>query len=1002
VPLPTSPSTDLPSAAALAARAVDVALQDGAPVQVRPVRPEDLPALRGFLEGLSAAARRMRFFTPATDLAAAARWAAEVDRHDRDGLLATTGAGEIVGHAAWARIGPDRAEVAFEVGEAMQGKGLATILLAHLAFGARVQGIATFVAEVLPENHKMLGVFRDSRLPLQVRSEPGVLIVEMPTAFTDEARERFRQRERLSAVHAIDAILRPRSIAVVGASPDPGTIGGALFQNLLEAGFTGALHAVNRRARAIGGHHCHRSLDEVAGELDLVVLAIPAADVLPVARACGVRGVRALTVITAGFAERGPDGAARQRELLRICRSTGMRLVGPNALGVLNTDAGIGLDATFAPTHPPPGGVTLVSQSGGVGIALLEQARALGIGIAAFASIGNGADLMANDFIEWAEQDERTRSILLYLEAFGDPRRFAQIAPRVGERKPIAAVKAARTPAGARAASSHTGVLVGGSELAADALFRQAGVLRVDTLGELFDLAGLLERQPLPTGSRVGILTNAGGPGTLAADACQAAGLELPTFSEELCQRLAAIVPESAGLQNPVDLLVDASPQAFADAVAAIGCSGAVDALIAVFVPRPFAHTREVALALRRAVARLNGCIPLLPVFMTSAASGLAEDVVEGEPIGRHGAAEAPDAPAGGGRGIASAAAERAASAASRAAAAAAGRAASAAGRQRASAAARAASVAAARAASAAAGLAASETAASPPADPPPPALPTFRYPEEAARALARATQYAEWRASPRGSVPELSRIDHDAGAAIIAEALARQREGGWLGALRAGELLRCFGLPSPEQRVVRSPTAAARAASELGGLVALKALAPDLARKSDLGGVLLGLAGPTAVRRAARAMRTRFIADELPLEGFVVQQMAPTGVELLVGMTSDPLFGPVVACGLGGRAVELLRDVAVRLTPVTDRGAHEMVRELATFPLLQGYRGAPVVDVAALEEIIVRVGVLASAHPEIVELDCNPVVVHTDGAVVVDARVRIAPAPPPVPTPAL
>nr|WP_281381693.1 bifunctional GNAT family N-acetyltransferase/acetate--CoA ligase family protein [Conexibacter arvalis] len=893
-------------------------MRDGAPIQVRPVTAEDLPALRTFLESLSADSRRLRFFTPAADLAAAARWAAEVDRHERDGLLAATGSGEIVGHAAWARFGPDRAEVAFEVAETMRGRGLATILLAHLAFGARAQGITTFVAEVLPENHKMLGVFRESGLPLQVSSEPGLLTVEMPTAFTDEARERFRQRERLAAVAAMDAVLRPRSIAVVGASPDPATIGGALFASLVAAGFTGALHAVNRRGRAIGTHHCHRSLDTVPGEIDLAVLAIPAADVLQVARTCGERGVRALVVVAAGFAERGPEGAARQRELLAICRGAGMRLVGPNCLGVLNTDAEVRLDATFAQTDPPPGGIGLLSQSGGVGIALLEQARTLGVGISAFASVGNKADLSGNDFVEWAEQDGRTRAILLYLESFGNPRKFARIARRVGERKPIVAVKAGRTAAGARAATSHTGALLAGSELAVAALFRQAGVLRVDTLGELFDLAALLERQPLPDGRRVAIVTNAGGPGTLAADACQSAGLELPRFDGELRATLAEVVPTSAGLGNPVDLLVDATPETFAGAVEAIGRSGAVDALIAVFVPRPFARASDVATALRGAAAALDGKIPLLPVFMTGELSELALE--QSEQIVGNGQA----------------------------------------------------------------------------------ALPLFRYPEEAARALARAADHSAWRRLPRGRLPELPGIRADEAAAIVAEALASQPGGGWLDALRTHRLLACHGLPLPAQQVVRSPTAAARAVTALGGPVAVKALLPGVVHTSDLGGVQLDLAGPTAVRRAARAMRERLERDGHRLDGFLVQRMAPAGIELLVGSTTDPLFGPVVACGLGGRAVELLRDVAVRLAPVTDRGARNMVRELATFPLLEGYRGAPVVDVAALEEVVMRVGVLADAHPEIVELDLNPVVVHPGGAVVVDARVRVAPAAEPAPTPAL
>ena len=910
-----------PSAAALAAREVDVALRDGAPIHVRPVRRDDLPALRAFLEGLSATSRRLRFFTGAADLGAAARWAAEVDRHERDGLLALTGDGRIAGHAAWSRLSGDRAEVAFETAESMRGRGLATILLAHLAFGARAQGIATFVAEVLPENHRMLQVFRDSGLPLRVTAEPGLLTVEMPTAFTDEARERFRDRDRIAAVAAMDAVLRPRAVAVLGASPDRRTLGGAVVANLLAAGFTGALHPVDRRGRPIAGRPCHRSLDEVPGELDLVVVALAADEVLAAARACGERGVRALVVLAGGFAERGPAGAERQRELLAICRGHGMRLVGPNALGVVNTDPAVRLDATSAPAPAPAGGLGLLSQSGGVGIALLEQARAAGLGVSAFASVGNKADLSGNDFLQWCERDGRTRAVLLYLESFGNPRAFARIARRVGASKPIVAVKAGRTPAGARAASSHTGALLAASEVAVSALFRQAGVLRVDTLGELFDLAALLERQPLPAGGRVAIVTNAGGPGILAADACQAAGLTLPQLPAALQRELALIAPGSAGLANPVDLLVDASPAAFAAAVEAIGRADVVDALIAVCVPRPFAAAEEVARALRRAPAALDGRLPVLAAFMTGdgAAAAVAGAPADAEP-----------------------------------------------GRP----------------------------------------LPAFRYPEDAARALARAVEHARWRAEPRGAVPAFPDARRDEAAAIVAAALAQEGDGGrggWLDPLRVHELLACHGLPLPPRRVVRSPTAAARAARELDGPVALAALGARRPRAAaDAGDVVADLPGPTAVRRAAAALRDRLAAAGDQVAGFVVQRMAPPGVEVLVGATVDPQFGPVVVCGAGGRTAELLRDVAVRLTPLTDRDARAMVRELGAFPLLEGYRGGASVDVAALEQVLLRVGALVEAHPEVAELDCSPVVVHPGGAVVVDARVRVAPPGAPSPQPAL
>ncbi|HEU4701434.1 MAG TPA: GNAT family N-acetyltransferase, partial [Conexibacter sp.] len=798
-------------------------------------QPGDLPTLRAFLGALSPSSQRLRWFTGAADTDAAARWAADVDRRERDGLIATTGedgGGTIVGHAAWVRLAPDRAEVAFETADTMQGRGLATILLAHLAFGASAQGIATFVAEVLPENHAMLAVFRDSGLPLHVRSEPGVLRVEMPTALTEEARERFAQRDSIAAVAAMDSVLRPRSLAVVGASPKPGTIGGAVFRKLVEGGYAGELYAVNRSGQEVLGRRCFASVEEVPGALDAAVLAVPAQQCIPVARACAARGVRGLVVLAAGFSETGPEGVALQRELLAVCRAGRMRLVGPNCLGVIDTDPDVRLDASFAPTQPPSGHLGLLSQSGGVGIALLEQAHALGIGLSAFVSVGNKADLSGNDFLEWCEQDERTRAVLLYLESFGNPRKFARIARRVGRTKPIVAVKAGRSAAGARAAASHTGALLAGSEAAVGALFRQAGVLRADTLGELFDLAALLEHQPLPAGPRVAIVTNAGGPGILAADACAAAGLELPTLPATVQEAIAAHVPAGAALGNPVDLLAAASPAAFGAAVETIGASGAVDAVIVVFVPPLVTEAEEVAAAVREASRALAGKLPLLTCFMTA---GRAPAVLHESASGT-------------------------------------------------------------------------------------PPLPSFRYPEDAARALGRAVEHARWRAEPQGTVPVFADTRPDEAAATIARALgsngASERAGAWLEPHDVASLLRCYGVPLAEQRIERTPTGVARAAAALGaggaGAVALKAIAPGLLHKSDVGGVALALTSPAAARRAAQEMRERVAAAGHAVEGWVVQAMAPPGQELLVGATSDPLFGPVVACGAGGRAVELLHDVAV------------------------------------------------------------------------------------------
>src|SRR5262245_40310974 len=556
----------------------DVVLRDGATIHVRPVRASDADGLLAFLEALSPESRWFRFFSGGGDLHKAAAWAADVDYDGRLGLVATSGEdSRIVAHAVYVEIDAGRAEVAFAVADELHGHGLATILLAHLAAAARERDIGTFSASVLPGNHRMLEVFHDSGFPLSVESEPGRLILELPTSLTPEATLRFEQRDRVAAAAGVARVLEPASVALIGASGRPHTIGAAITRNLVEGGFAGALHLVNARGGALDGRMLHRSVLDVPGPVDLAVVAVPAAAVTRVVGDCARKGVRGLVVVSAGFAEVGPDGVARQRELLDICRAAGMRLVGPNCLGVLNT--GAGLNATFAPTAPPPGTVGFMSQSGGVGIAVIERARELGLGLSSFVSVGNKADLSGNDLLQYWETDAATEVILLYLESFGNPRRFARIAPRVAATKPILAVKSGRSAAGARAAGSHTGALLAASDVTVDALFRQAGVIRADTLAELFDVAALLAGQPLPTGPSVAILTNAGGPGILAADACAAHGLEVPRLADETQRALRAFAAPEAAVGNPVDLIAGASAEDFALALRVLAADPAIDAL---------------------------------------------------------------------------------------------------------------------------------------------------------------------------------------------------------------------------------------------------------------------------------------------------------------------------------------------------------------------------------------------------------------------------------------
>jgi acetate---CoA ligase (ADP-forming) len=791
-------------------READVALRDGSTAHVRPARAGDAPAVRAFFERLSPQSTALRFFSGFPNLDRAVAWATEVDFERRYSLLATGGDGRVLAHAGWEREPdrPERAEAALAIADAMQGKGLGTILLGQLAEAADQAGVQVLEAEVLPHNHQMIQVFRDSGFPMTTHAAPGVLRFEVPTSLTPDGLARFERREQAAAAAAMRAFLAPRSVAVVGASRHRGTVGGELFHNLLAAGFTGPVYPVNPKASVVQSVVAYPSVGKVPGPVDLAVLAVPAASVVAVARECAAAGVRALVVISAGFAEAGPEGAARQEQLLAVCRDAGMRLIGPNCLGVVNTNPEVRLDATFGPRPPLPGKVGFLSQSGGLGLAVVDYATKLGLGLSSFVSVGNKADISSNDLLDYWEDDPDTAVALLYLESFGNPRRFSRIARRVGRRKPIVAVKSGR-PA-ARASSSRAGALLAAADVTVDALFRQAGVVRTDTLAELFDVARLLASQPRPRGRRVGIVTNAGGPATLCADACAAAGLEVAELSVAPAER-------------------------YRRAVEALLASGQVDAAIIIFVPPPLgADPAEVARAVRAAVEAADGAIPVLAVFMSTA--GGPPELRAGDPV-----------------------------------------------------------------------------------------IPSYAFPEDAARALGRAAEYGGWRERPEGRVPDLPDARRDEAAALLAAALAEPPAPAWLPPDRVAALLGCYGI--------------AMTPSEAGG------------------------------------------------------------VELVVGVVHDPSFGPVVALGAGGGvAAEPRKDVSVRLTPLTDRDAAEMVRSLASFPLLDGYRGAPRADVAALEDLLVRVGALVEAHPQVAELDLSPVRALEDGVAVAAARVRVEAASPPPP----
>ena len=880
---------------------IDTALQDGGVVRFRPIKPGDSQKLYEHFHRLGPESRYFRFFRVKADLSAAElEYFTNVDYEDRMAFVAVHEDDIIaVGRYDRGEADPEHAEVAFVVEDRHQNRGIGSQLLQLMTTHARKQGITGFRAFVLPENVQMMRLFRNSGYRMERTLDEGVYSVSFPVAYSEDARAAEEERERRAVAASVLPIFYPRSIAVIGASRNRASIGGRLFHNLLKGNFSGPVFPVNPKSDVVNSVRTYNSVVDIPDPVDLAFIVVPARFALDAVKECAVKGVRGIVMITAGFSELGEEGRQMERDLLEVVRSAGMRMVGPNCMGVLNTDPAVSMDGTFAPVFPPRGNVAMSSQSGALGIAILDYALRNNIGISTFVSVGNKADLSGNDLLLYWEGDPATDVIVLYLESFGNPRRFARIAKRIARKKPIVAVKSGRTSAGTRAASSHTGALAS-ADVAVDALFHQTGVIRTNTLEELFDVTVLLANQPVPAGRRVGVITNAGGPGILAADALESNGLTLPEFSQELQAKLHEVLSEEASTRNPVDLIASAGADEYAHCLNALLESDEVDAVIASYIPASPHGTPEIAAALREAGARHFGQKTFLSVFMSY-----------GEPGDLLGDGEV--------------------------------------------------------------------------------RIPTYLFPEAAAVALARAVRYGEWLHAPEGEIPSFDDLEVEAGRKIVARALERLGpEGGWLEPDDVGDILCSFGICLPQSKVAQTEEEAVRIAAEIGKPVAVKVISPSALHKSDLGGVMLDVHGEGQVRKAFQKVTS--VVDEV--EGVLIQEMVTGGHEVLVGMTEDPLFGPLIVFGMGGVLVELVGDVSFRITPVTDLEAAAMVGEIKSAKLLEGYRSYPAGDVKAVEEIILRVSALAEAIPEIREMDLNPVMVFApgQGAKAVDARMRITP----------
>jgi acyl-CoA synthetase (NDP forming)/GNAT superfamily N-acetyltransferase len=871
-------------------------LTDGSTVLIRPAGPADAEAVRAMHAALSPDNLYLRFFSLSPYSAKR-----EADRVCRDpapdhaALLAWLG-DRLVGVASYEPAAkPGTAEVAFAVPDDLHGRGIATLLLEHLVSIGREHGLRAFTAEALPENRPMLGVFGAAGLPVHQRVNDGLveLTFPIPAGEDDRAMDGYLDsvaiRESRADIASLRPLLLPASVAVVGASRRRGTIGREILRNIVTGGFTGTVYPVNPRATALEGLHCLASVDDLPERVDLAVLAVPAGAVTDVAEHCGRRGVRSLVVITSGLGERGPD-------LLAICRRYGMRLVGPNCFGVAVPP--LGLDATFAAAHPAPGAAGLVVQSGGIGISLLRHLSELGIGVSSFASVGDKYDVSSNDMLTWWEQDGQTKLAILYVESFGSPRKFGRTARRVSARMPVMTVVGGRSAAGQVAAASHTAAAAT-PLVTQEALFGQAGIIAVPGLGELVEVAALLAAQPLPVGDRVAIVTNAGGAGVLAADACSDNGLRVPALSVATRRRLTGLLPPGAAVTNPVDTTAAVSQDAFRDCLREVAADEGIDAVLAVTVPTAIADLNQ---ALR--AAEVGKPLAAAILDQREAVRLLARD----EHRGGHAA------------------------------------------------------------------------------------IPAYAFPESAARALGHAAAYHAWRGRQRGQVPGLGGVRTADARSCVTAFLRAHPEGGWLPQAAVRDLLGCYQIPVVPVTLAATEDEAVHAAAGFGGPVVLKAEAAGLVHKTEAGAVKLGLHGEHEVRAAYAELAAAFGAR---LTGVLVEPMLSGGVEVLVGVVQEPVFGPLVVFGLGGVATEVLGDHAARLTPLTDADADDLIHGIHAAPLLLGHRGTPPVDTAALADVLLRVSRLADELPEVAELDLNPVVATPDGARAVDARIRLSPAQP-------
>lgn len=866
----------------------DVILRDGRTAHIRPMSGDDEELLVSFYDRVSDESKYYRFFSPMPRLSERdIRRFTHVDHHDRVALVMIL-QGRMIAVGRYDVVEPREAEVAFLVEDEHQGRGIAQLLLEHLAQAGRENGVERFTAEVLPDNQRMIQTFRDAGYRVASGYADGVVTLEFPIDPTDTAIGKMHNREHVAEAASIHRFFHPRSVAIIGASRRQDTIGQVLVRNLVTGGFTGRAYVVNPSATAVSGMPAYKTVSEIPDDVDVAIVAVPAEAVTDVVLDCAAKGVHGLIVISSGFAETGEEGRRRQRHLVGLSRSYGLRLIGPNCLGVINTDPTVQVNASLSSVMPTRGRAGFFCQSGALGSAILEKVRNRGLGLSTFVSAGNRADVSGNDLLQYWEEDDSTEVVMMYLESIGNPRKFSRIARRVSKRKPIVAVRSGRTTQGVP--MGHAVRRIGAPQAAVDAMFRQAGVIQVDDLDAMFDVAQLLAHQPLPRGRRVAIVGNSDALGLLAADAASAVGLVV---------------------NRSVALGADATAEDFEDALDQAIDDPDVDSVVAVYIPPLDVSGEDVANVL--AAVGEQSDKPLVSTFL--GAEGIPELL------------RVPDvAGSTAGRG----------------------------------------------------------------------SVPSYPAVEAAVRALARVVEYAVWVRTPDGPAADPGDIKPEAARSLVLGMVADAPGEIELGPEQTRDLLATYGIELWPATPVATLKEAQAAGKELGWDVVLKSTEASVRERPDLAHVWRNISGASEMKEAW-AQLNEIITDP-QRAAFVVQKNAPPGVPIAVRSLEDPFFGPVVSFGISGPVIELLGDWSYRIPPLGEHDVASMVREVKSSPLLFGYRGTELVDVASVERLVTKVAQLQNDLPQISSVDLSLVLAGTNGVNVLTAAVRINPVRDPRP----